>query len=629
MGFDYDKMKQKQAGGEESGSMWTSYSDLFMVLCVVFLLLYVVASLRSGTAGIQRQIELKKMTAEAADLKQQIQVYNTLKKEYLEKEASKDEEDTYNELMDKLNLLQDEQRKEASDLRRQAKENEKKELALNKYQQMIRNIINANMLSKAKIKKRDELIKENEQIIKVKEEEIKDNLTTIADQDEQIETQERTIEEKQKDLAKKQQMLEENQEQIADLETEMAAKKKVILENQKRISSLNSNLDNKISELTKAQKLHKTSKEKLQKDIEKIREATEQKISDLKSQNQNANAQLAQASSELKEASKLIEQQEREKAKLDQELAQVGQELEQTRDQYQEQMEQLRAQHERKVAAERAAFDQEVKKQKLTGELLKKRMAQFNKEAQAKESAMNRQMADLAGKFQETSKALNQAETEKGRALASVQELSNKNKQIEEDLERLRRIEAAKRAVAENIRNNLAKAGIKGGVDGKSGDVTISFEREFFESGKADLKEAMKETLNKFMPKYSEGLFQDPETAKKISSIEIIGFSSPTYKGKFVDPNSNSAEDRKAMEYNLDLSIKRAKSIFSYVSDQAKLRYKHQDRLRPLVKVTGRGFFENGKIPPDVKPGMKEKEFCKKFDCNQAQKVIIKFNIEE
>ena len=81
MAFDYDKIKKK----EEGGSQWTSYSDLFMVLSVVFLLLYVVSSLRNGTYGIQKYVELNNIQKENEDLKQQLEVYNTLKDDYLEK----------------------------------------------------------------------------------------------------------------------------------------------------------------------------------------------------------------------------------------------------------------------------------------------------------------------------------------------------------------------------------------------------------------------------------------------------------------------------------------------------------------------------------------------------------------
>ncbi|MBI2520142.1 MAG: hypothetical protein HYV97_06985 [Bdellovibrio sp.] len=625
MGFDYDKLKHAQ---EDGGSYWTSYSDLFMVLSVVFLLLYVVTSMRSGAAGIQKQIEFKKMKEDAADLRQQIKVYNTLKEEYLEKEASKDEEQVYQELMDKLTLLQDERAKEKDSLRKQAMENEKKEMALNKYQQIIRNIINANMLSKAKIKKRDRIIKASEETIAVKDNEIKENLATIAEQDQEIETQSQTIEEKQQIIAEKQRDLEQKQSEISQLESEIKDKREVIDQNQKRIDNLNANLDTKIKELKTTQVQHKTSKEKLLKDIQKLKKETERKIVSLEAQNKNVSAELNKAGAALQEANSLIESQEAEQAKLTGELQRAGEELQKSREQYQEQVAKLRADHAATMQAERAVFEKKLESEKLTGAALKERMAQFNREAKSKEAALNTKIGELSGKFEQTRSALTQVEMEKGRALASVDKLSKQNKSMAEDLERIRKMEEAQRQVAENLRRKLKDAGISG-INGKTGDVTLSFEKEFFDRGKAELKTSMMMTLAKFMPKYTQGLFDDAKIADKIQSVEITGFASPTYKGKYIDPNSLNEADRKAAQFNMDLSIERAKAIYNHIFDRRKLKYKYQDKLRPLVKVTGRGFFENDAVPAGAIPGMQEKEFCKKFDCNQAQRVIIKFNIRK
>ena len=155
MSFDYQKLKRKH---DEEGSFWTSYSDLFMVLSVVFLLLYVVASLRSGTFSMQKQMELQKAVAETQDYKKQIQAYNALKDNYLEQEASQSEAKMYEDLMGKLTLLQDEATEEKKELEKEAQQNAEKAQALNQYQQMVRNIINTNLLSKKRIKNRDELI---------------------------------------------------------------------------------------------------------------------------------------------------------------------------------------------------------------------------------------------------------------------------------------------------------------------------------------------------------------------------------------------------------------------------------------------------------------------------------------
>ena len=158
MSFDYDKIKQD----EEGGTYWASYSDLFMVLSLVFLLLYVVANLRGGTQSIMQGIEFQELVRERDDLQQQIKVFNTLKDNYLETGATDSEQKNYEELMEKLVLLKEEAKGEKEDLRQQALENERKEKALNKYQQMIRNIINNNMISTARIKRRDRVITKKE-----------------------------------------------------------------------------------------------------------------------------------------------------------------------------------------------------------------------------------------------------------------------------------------------------------------------------------------------------------------------------------------------------------------------------------------------------------------------------------
>src|ERR1700733_2475559 len=100
--LNYDKIRAKV---EHGGNHWTSYSDLFLVLSVVFLLLYVVANLRSGTDSIATAAKTKKVETENAELKKQIKVYEVLKDDYLKQGASNDEIEVYQELMGKLDLL--------------------------------------------------------------------------------------------------------------------------------------------------------------------------------------------------------------------------------------------------------------------------------------------------------------------------------------------------------------------------------------------------------------------------------------------------------------------------------------------------------------------------------------------
>ena len=87
--------------------------------------------------------------------------------------------------------------------------------------------------------------------------------------------------------------------------------------------------------------------------------------------------------------------------------------------------------------------------------------------------------------------------------------------------------------------------------------------------------------------------------------------------------------DRAAVNYNLDLSYKRAKSIFSYIFDKKNTKYDYQKDLLPLVKVTGRSFLAEGVKGRDIASGLNIKDYCAKYECEKSQKVIIRFNMKD
>lgn len=186
----------------------------------------------------------------------------------------------------------------------------------------------------------------------------------------------------------------------------------------------------------------------------------------------------------------------------------------------------------------------------------------------------------------------------------------------------------AKKKLAEQIMKNFAAKGVKADVDARSGDVMLEFGDQYFDTGRADLKPIMRSVLERAMPAYSDSLFGDPKVAKKIQAVEIVGFASPTYKGKFINPKSLDPSDRKAVNYNLDLSYNRARSIFNYVFDKNKMSFTHQKQLLPLVKVTGRSFLSNDDDRSPAGNGTAE-DFCRKNDCAKLQRVIIKFQLKD
>jgi outer membrane protein OmpA-like peptidoglycan-associated protein len=157
----------------------------------------------------------------------------------------------------------------------------------------------------------------------------------------------------------------------------------------------------------------------------------------------------------------------------------------------------------------------------------------------------------------------------------------------------------------------------------------LSFGNQYFQSGHAELQPGMREILVKAMPAYSSSLFGDPKIAEKIQSVEIVGFASPTYQGRYIDPSSLSQTDRKAVNYNLDLSYQRARAIFNYAFDTDKMTFKHQKQMLPLVKVTGRSFLAEGQGNGKSRVPADSDKSCDKGDCAKARRVIIKFTLKD
>jgi hypothetical protein len=185
-----------------------------------------------------------------------------------------------------------------------------------------------------------------------------------------------------------------------------------------------------------------------------------------------------------------------------------------------------------------------------------------------------------------------------------------------------------RQVLAKKIQDNFHQNGIVAEVDGNSGDVILDFGDDYFETDSHRLKSGMEKTIRKAIPVYAQSLFADESLTSIISSVEIIGFASPTFGGKPVDPRNMSEENRKAINYNLDLSYKRARSIFRYAFDTGNFKFEYQDTMLPLLNVTGRSFFAEDIDPNDL-GNLTIEEFCGQYNCSKSQRVIIKFGLLE
>ncbi len=531
MSFNYNKNN-----GHNSDSFWTSYSDLFLGLSCIFLMLYVVGSLRTGTDQIKNMIENQNLKSQVQNLQTQLKMYESIKSDYLQNQAPQDELKEYQELMDKLTLLQEESKDENEKLKRQAMEHAAKEKALNKYQQMVRNILNANKVAKTKIINRNDI---------------------IEDQDVEIEDQ---------------------GAEISDLEQDINSKKAMIEQTERKIADANEELERKIKEIEKQRKQNKLNAKAYQAKMTKLKEQNENQIESLQEKAETYEQQISKSQNQLSQLSGQLQATSSKLAAKEGEAAAL-----------QNKISGLKGEFDRQAAAERGAFEGALAKERLSGAERAAREGAFRASAAQKEKELGDKIAGLSG---ELAKAKAEMDTRK--------------------------------AVAKDIAAALARAGVSADVDPKTGDVLLDFGDAYFDSDSAKLKAKMKSVIEKAIPVYAKSLFGSPKLAGKISAVEVIGFASPTYKGKFVDPNSTNPEDLKAVKYNMDLSYRRANAIFGHIIEDGKMNFDHQPDLVKKMKVSGRSFLEVFNANRNT---ASMQDFCKINDCRKAQRVVIRFNM--
>ncbi len=612
MSWNYHKIETP----DNSNNLWTSYSDLFMMMSLVFLLLYVVSSLRNGTESIKNQMEYQQILMEAQDYREQNRVYNALKNNFLDTQANQEEKRLYEELITKLDLLEDEAKTEKNRLSQLATENAKKEQAINRYQKMIRNIINANMLAKANLHEKDQVIRKNLINLRKARKEIVDKDKAIAIKDQQINRYSYAIEQNQKKL-------EFREREITKLKLDIIEKKTALSSTKKEIIKTQAQLNARIAQLKQNEKNHATLASK----IEQLKNRSSQKIKQLNTEKQNlegilneANTELYDLKSDLKKATATISISRREREKL---LAELSQKTKQ----YQSEINNLNHNFERQLKTAKNQLRKELQSAQSSAKQKAAAEASYRKKAEQLNHQLAQKVAVLQNKIKQTEQALTKNNKERENFKRYIQNLEAEKNDLTKIAKESQNREKARKKLAHRMKQALDRSGIDATVNSKTGDVVLTFGDDYFDTDSARLKSSMKKTLEKFIPLYSKNLFADPKISPMVESVEIIGYASPTYRGKYVDPQSLSAHDREAVNYNLDLSYQRAKSIFEYIFDVNKMRYKYQKHLLSLINVSGRSYLSENIKGRNLQSGINRREFCSKYNCQQQQRVIIKFDL--
>mgnify|MGYP002626115685 CR=1 FL=1 len=135
--------------------------------------------------------------------------------------------------------------------------------------------------------------------------------------------------------------------------------------------------------------------------------------------------------------------------------------------------------------------------------------------------------------------------------------------------------------VAKEIGDELRKANIDAHIDRMTGDLEIP-STALFELNSFVLTPAGKNLLSKLAPIYINTLFKNKELANEIESISIQGHTdSQSFSGV------NSVNEQ--FIRNMDLSLKRANSVASYIL-QTGYDKKNENAFRKMIVVEGRSF---------------------------------------
>lgn len=230
------------------------------------------------------------------------------------------------------------------------------------------------------------------------------------------------------------------------------------------------------------------------------------------------------------------------------------------------------------------------------------------------------ELADNLNKLDDLEKDKAVSDTQNEKLIADLGNLEDK-------LADYRAKEKLKKDIIDNLKDNFDKNNIKADIDEGTGEVTLPFDEAHFDLGSSELKSEMQNYLNKIIPVYADSIFGQDTIYKYIHSIEIVGYASPIFNGKYVDPHDLSEKNQQALHYNMNLSYRRAHAIFKHILNKHSLNYPYQKDLALYLKVTGRSYLESQPVKELIGGKTQVDEFCSQYDCEKLQSAAIRFNL--
>ncbi|MBP5295976.1 MAG: hypothetical protein J6Y94_01440, partial [Bacteriovoracaceae bacterium] len=258
--MDYERIKNAIEKSRGVGNQWTSYSDLFMSLAIVFLLLYVMLGLRSTGQEVAYHQMVQKAQEEVSQTREQMAAYASVGDDYLAQNSNAEENEVYAKVFQQLSLLEDQEKAYKERLKELSEQAADKENELSQYQKIIKNIVQANLLAKSKMQKQqqdlvaqEELVENLQENLRENQQQLQENTRQIASIEEarigQQKELEKVLAQRKEDQSKHTQQIQAYTKEVAALEEQAAAYQAKLQKTQQEMAQQHQAAQNKYKAL--------------------------------------------------------------------------------------------------------------------------------------------------------------------------------------------------------------------------------------------------------------------------------------------------------------------------------------------------------------------------------------------
>jgi chromosome segregation ATPase len=656
----YSRKKHSSNKDNSDGSVWTSFSDLFTSLAIIFLVMFVVTIIKLSLTNVESEnfknahiteVEKEDALKKQENIASSISLINSKMAEIGELTGSltKHKEDV--DQLIKNQLRKDGQINIAKKVIEE-KSIEIKDLAEKKVEmeQQIGTLIQAQEQLNVKLVKMAKIEETLNTSLSQQKEEIKIAKLDLVKKSNLTQDLEKTIE----------QLNKKHQEMLVDLRTkqdketfslkkqhqnkvqEQSSKISELLLKERELASKISDLDSSHSQLDQKNKNQQREiqefqanvldKEKTIKNLDKSKSRAESDISQLQEKLEGLDENLKVTSEKHQSALSSLRESQKENSEnlskisnlehgkevanknfsgLNRELNEIKGKYQNTSGKYRDTLNSLNSRNEELIGLKNQNGDLGDKNGQLNGLL-----SSSTKDMEQCSLDRNKLKTKLSGlnSVEDDNRKLRQDLITNALALNKVDKMMRVPASVGETCQ------SVKCLLAKNIKDKLNKSDIDVKLDNQ-GKLILQMDDTFgFNNDSSKLKPTVKELLRTIILAYSEELLESKTIRDQIENIFIVGHASPRYKGDPIDLNGPNFE---AYQHNLNLSIARSISIVNFIFGEEMGEFQYRNFFRQKLFTSGKGYTSPIALNKDTK-----KNGCGIFDCRKSRRVEIFFTLK-